>query len=386
MKIAFMLPSLGMVGVETAFENLLAGLSSMAHVDITVYRQRPLSEQVQLDWFKNHPSIKTVNYYPLADWFENLRSRCKNFPLKQLRKIVFSLYKKYRNIYMSHCISKTAPDIVIDYVGGDSLKLVKVLHNIPTMVVLHGAVRSYSVARMQQLKIYDKILVLSQFAVTDIKKRYPQYKDKIVQCYNALDMAAVCKSYAQRDIASLGQYFLSVSRIDPDKDIITIIKAFDAFWSTNSGPNCNLVIIGDGSDKAKLETFSKKLPAANNIIFLGKIDRPYDYINGAIAHVLSSYSEALPTTIIESAAVGTLNIASDCPDGPREMLLAGKGGILFQPGHVSELAEIMDAVWNKRVDTQLLVTNMTKSLERFAPQVVAQKFLELVNQTIQQVK
>ena len=199
-------------------------------------------------------------------------------------------------------------------------------------------------------------------------------------------MAAVCKSYAQRDIASLGQYFLSVSRIDPDKDIITIIKAFDAFWSTNSGPNCNLVIIGDGSDKAKLETFSKKLPAANNIIFLGKIDRPYDYINGAIAHVLSSYSEALPTTIIESAAVGTLNIASDCPDGPREMLLAGKGGILFQPGHVSELAEIMDAVWNKRVDTQLLVTNMTKSLERFAPQVVAQKFLELVNQTIQQVK
>ena len=64
MKIAFMLPSLGMVGVETAFENLLAGLSSMAHVDITVYRQRPLSEQVQLDWFKNHPSIKTVNYYP----------------------------------------------------------------------------------------------------------------------------------------------------------------------------------------------------------------------------------------------------------------------------------------------------------------------------------
>ena len=64
------------------------------------------------------------------------------------------------------------------------------------------------------------------------------------------------------------------------------------------------------------------------------------------------------------------------------MLLAGKGGILFQPGHVSELAEIMDAVWNKRVDTQLLVTNMTKSLERFAPQVVAQKFLELVNQTI----
>ncbi len=377
-----MLPALGMVGVETVFENLLAGLYNTENVDIIVYRQRPLLEQIQLDWFKNHPKIKTVNYYPLADWFENLQHKCKFFPLKQLRKIVFSLYKKYRNLYMAHCISKMAPDIVIDYVGGDSLKLVRRLHNIPTIVVIHGAIRSYSVTHMQQLKIYDKILVLSQRAATDIKCRYPQYKDKIIQCYNAFDTMAVSKSYVQRDTSRLGQYFLSVSRIAPEKDIATIIRAFDMFWIVNNEPNCNLVIIGSGSDKEKLENLAKTLPSANNIIFLGKIDKPYDYMNDAIAHILSSHLEALPTTIIESAAVGTLNVASDCPDGPSEMLLAGDGGILFHPGNVTELANVMNSIWNKQVDVQLLVTNMTRSLERFAPQIVAQNFLTAVNQTI----
>ena len=188
MKIGFFMPALGMVGVESAFENLLAGIYSLQGVDVVVFRQRPVQEQVQINFFKEHPYIETINYYSLADWFESLQDKCRYFPLKQIRKIIFSIYKKYRNFYMANVISRMGIDIAIDYVGGDSLKLVKVLHNIPTMVVIHGAIRSYPVERMNKLGLYDKILVLSKSAVADINKRYPQYKDKIIQCYNAADL------------------------------------------------------------------------------------------------------------------------------------------------------------------------------------------------------
>lgn len=386
MKIGFFMPALGMVGVESAFENLLAGIYSLKGVDVVVFRQRPVQEQVQINFFKEHPYIETINYYPLADWFESLQDKCRYFPLKQIRKIIFSIYKKYRNFYMANVISRMGIDIAIDYVGGDSLKLVKVLHNIPTMVVIHGAIRSYPVERMNKLGLYDKILVLSKSAVADINKRYPQYKDKIIQCYNAADLEFFSKAVKKRDTKKLGKYFVSVSRLAKDKDIDTLILAFDNFWKKNNKPKCNLVIIGDGQDKERLQNLSKNLESVKNIIFLGKISKPYDYMQDALAHVLSSYLEALPTTIIESAAVGTLNIASDCPDGPKEMLLNGQGGILYQPGNADELSDIMSNVWNKAVNTKQLISNMTNSLDRFSPETVSKRFINLTINTIRDIK
>ena len=77
---------------------------------------------------------------------------------------------------------------------------------------------------------------------------------------------------------------------------------------------------------------------------------PFVYMKNALVNVLSSYGEGLPTVLIESAAVDTLNIASDCKYGPREILLNGDGGLLFEPGNVEQLAKCFDDVYNKKID------------------------------------
>ena len=88
-------------------------------------------------------------------------------------------------------------------------------------------------------------------------------------------------------------------------------------------------------------------------------------MRGAIAHILSSYSEGLPTVLLEAMAVGTVNISSDCKNGPREILLDGDAGLLFAPGNADELAQHMDKIWNNKIAVEKLKNTATKSLARF---------------------
>ena len=77
--------------------------------------------------------------------------------------------------------------------------------------------------------------------------------------------------------------------------------------------------------------------------------------------------------------VGTLNIASDCPNGPREILLDGKAGVLFKPGNVDELAKALSDVWNKKINVKTMINNTTKSLSRFDADNIVSQIMDLVN-------
>ncbi len=160
-------------------------------------------------------------------------------------------------------------------------------------------------------------------------------------------------------------------RLGRDKDHITLMLGFDKFWRENGRPDVRLYIVGDGDRKNLLEMLHSELESRDQIIFTGTINEPFGYMRGAIAHVLSSPSEGLPTTLIEAAACGTLNIASDCKSGPREILMNGDAGILFTPGDFEELARIFADVYNKKINAKPMIEIARKNLCRFDAKVTA---------------
>ncbi|MBO7644793.1 MAG: glycosyltransferase, partial [Alphaproteobacteria bacterium] len=104
---------------------------------------------------------------------------------------------------------------------------------------------------------------------------------------------------------------------------------------------------------------------------------PFVYMKHAIANVLSSYSEGLPTVLLESAVVGTLNIASKCRFGPREILLNGRGGVLFEPGNAKQLAMCMGDVYNNSVNVTEMIKESTDALKRFKADEVVNQIISL---------
>ena len=95
------------------------------------------------------------------------------------------------------------------------------------------------------------------------------------------------------------------------------------------------------------------------------MSNPLGYIRHAVANILSSFGEALPNTLIEAQIVETLNISSNCPDGPQEILRNGQCGMLFPQGNSLALAEIMDSVWNNEDKYNKLVQKAKKEVSRF---------------------
>ncbi len=100
---------------------------------------------------------------------------------------------------------------------------------------------------------------------------------------------------------------------------------------------------------------------------------------GALGNILSSYSEGLPTVLIEGAAVGTVNIASDCKNGPREILMDGRAGLLYAPGDAAALARHMNDIWRGRVDMDAMTRRAADALHRFDADVIAGQITDLIN-------
>ena len=110
-----------------------------------------------------------------------------------------------------------------------------------------------------------------------------------------------------------GEYFVCVSRLVNGKDIETVVRAFDMFWQKNNYPNVDLLIVGDGYMRSRLESIACGVAAKKHIVFTGTVDNPFGLMRGARANILSSIGEGFAIVLIEAFALGILNISSDCP-------------------------------------------------------------------------
>lgn len=134
--------------------------------------------------------------------------------------------------------------------------------------------------------------------------------------------------------------FVAVGRLRPQKDFRTLLLAFSKVRASRPA---RLFILGEGSERRELETLVRELGIAGDVSLPGAVENPYSYLARAVAFVLSSRWEGLPTVLIEALACGVPVIATDCPSGPREILAGGRYGKLVPVGSVERLALAMEA-------------------------------------------
>lgn len=375
-KVAFCIPNMVIGGVENVFINIMEILLKETDFEFVIVMHDKLQEKFYSDWFASHPELKLYIYRPLGNWFQELVAYCTRFPLKQFRKILFSLYKKYRRVFVWATRRLADVDVFIDYKNLEFFKELKYF-NRTKIAWSHSAFKYFEdnnlISRLGQ---YDKLVVLTNGFVKDFEQKYPEQVHKICQIYNPIIISDIIEKSKSVESPS-GRYFCCVSRLVYGKDIKTLLRAFDIFAKNEK--NVKLYIVGDGECAEEYKKYASRLDCFNNVIFTGSINNPFGYIKGAVAHILSSEHEGLPTVMLESMVCGVLNIASDCPNGPREIAMDGKAGILFEVGNAEQLAQIMSDICNNRIDTKKMIDTASKSLSRFDPDCVSSKVLSLIN-------
>ena len=129
------------------------------------------------------------------------------------------------------------------------------------------------------------------------------------------------------------KYIIGIGRLTKQKNFELIINFFKQI--SNTYPNLNLVIIGEGENKTRLKKLSINLGIEKRVYFLGYQKNIFKYLTRAECFILTSLWEDPGFVIVEAALAGVPIISSDCPNGPKEIIQ--NNGFLFQNNDLNDL-------------------------------------------------
>ncbi len=128
----------------------------------------------------------------------------------------------------------------------------------------------------------------------------------------------------------------TVARLEPVKGVETLVRA--APLILQQSPTVRFLLVGDGSQRARLQGLSVSLGLHEQIIFLGHQDNALAAMAAMDIYVQPSLNEGLGRTLIEAALLDLASAASDVC-GIRDIVLDGQTGILVKPADAADLAQ-----------------------------------------------
>lgn len=152
---------------------------------------------------------------------------------------------------------------------------------------------------------------------------------------------------------------LYVGRVDPEKNISAVIKAFSRVHERI--PEAVLVIAGDGVDKAHLVNLTKQLKLEEAVRFLGRVLPPdlYELYRAGDVFVTASEIETQGIVLIEAAASGLPLVAVN-GGAVAEICRDKQNGFLLEPGDVHSMS---GAICKILLDDELRKKMSEKSVE-----------------------
>jgi glycosyltransferase involved in cell wall biosynthesis len=185
-------------------------------------------------------------------------------------------------------------------------------------------------------------------------------------------------SLAPPDLAERGHRVVYVGRLERYKNVDVLIQAMARL--APKIPDAELVVIGEGGDRARLEGVAREAGMAERTRFTGFIEEAERdrLLAGSRVCVCPSSKEGWGLTVIEANALGTPNVASDAP-GLRDSVRDGETGFLVPDRDVAAFADRIGALltddalalrmsresiaWSKRFEWRHAADQMEAALE-----------------------
>lgn len=244
-------------------------------------------------------------------------------------------------------------------------------------------IKKYSRMVAKNITNSKKVLASSESTGSDIIKFYGTEPEKVEVAH--LAASPVFKKFEPKDIDKVavskfgikGPYILSVGTIEPRKDFVTLIKAYNMARDKKPGPFHKLVIAGRTGWKSEATYNEHTLsPFKDDIIFTGRISDQelVQLYNQAGIFVYTSFFEGFGFPPLEAMSCGLPVI---CSDSSSIGEVVGDAGILVDPGDIGGFADNILKVLSDRSLMEKLQLNSLKRAEKFSWEETARKTLEV---------
>ena len=316
--------------------------------------------------FKNRFSAKIKFISPKAEFWDTIGRR---------KKFLVGLYLLFLEIL------KDRNTLVFCFQGNVYCTLLCKLLGIKIIVRSNSAPDGWSQNKFKHIVFKyvlgsaDKIIVNS----LDFKKKFKTKFNIQTECiYNPLNKQEIItkskiKNKIKFDKKKLN--IINVGRYTDQKDQLTLLKAVNRI---KDKIKFNLLIVGRGVEKENLIKYIQENDLSRQVKLIDFQNNPFNLIKSSDIFILSSLYEGLPNVLLESQVLKKFIISSNCPTGPREILLNGKAGFLFSVGDYKKLSNlILNYSKNKKFLSKKILVSY-RNLSRFDYKKNLNNYLKII--------
>lgn len=291
-------------------------------------------------------------------------------------RVIFRLYYKYPRFITS--LLKKEYDVGIAFLEGDSTRILSRMNNINykiawvhTDVTKHGINSSYDVYRN-----INKIVCVSNNSKDKFLEKYNINRNKLKVIYNPIDKEKIVELSDEYNLELDSKInIISVGRLVQAKGFDILIKAISVLIKREI--NVHLYIIGEGTERSKLEELIKNLNLEDNVTLVGFKKNPYPYIKYGDICISSSRYEGFSLFLAEAMVLGK-NIVATETQGAIELLNNGQLGVLCKCNSVDSLVDKLEFIIN---ETESQNNNLDNKISKFDINNVLEKIENLISNT-----
>ncbi|MEV5376935.1 glycosyltransferase [Streptomyces nondiastaticus] len=378
MKIAFLIHNAyGIGGTIRATGNLASALAARHDVElVSVYRSAdapklPPGRRVRLtsliDIRKDAPGSETDN-----------ELQQQPSALLPARERDVKAFTRLADLRVAQYLEATDADVVVATRPGLLVHLTRLATErtyvrIGQEHLIHGGHHpEVRAAQDAAIPLLDALTTVSEADAATHRAMLPEARTHIAALPNGVSAAAVEPSDGSAKLV------VAAGRLIPVKRYGLLVDAFAKVVAER--PDWRLRIYGRGPERTALRERIDELGLNENIALMGPHSPiETEWAKGSIAAVTSDF-ESFGMTIVEAMHCGVPVVATDCPQGPREIIEDGVAGLLVRPGDADAIAEGL----LKLIDDEELRRSMGRaaraSAQRYAPAQIAERFEQIVRE------
>ena len=376
-KVSILSLHLGYGGIEKCVVTLANTLCAKYEVEIaTCYKLYDKSAFLIDDRVK----VKYLNK-DLKPNHDSLRRALKSKnPIKIAKELFFAMkVLHYRKKTMIEYISKTDSDVIIStrdifnywtgaYASKDTLKI-GWEHN-----HFHDDYKFANNVSRSARKL-DYLVLVSQELQKFYAKELSNTKCMCLYIPNSIESLPLNKSSLEE------KRLISVGRLSPEKGYLDLLKLYKNL--SKDYPEWTLDIVGDGSEREKLEEYISKNNLEEKVTlhgFLGKeaIDK---LLNKSSIYLMTSYTESFGIVLIEAMSHGVPCIAYDSAEGAREIINSGENGYLIKNRSMDAMImKIKDLIENKQERIKI-GKQARDSVKKYTSDIVGEEWFTLIEES-----
>ena len=324
MKILFVINDLESGGAQRVFLNLLEKIKDKEEIEIDLFLinksgiyLKDIPDSIKINYMYSTQSSNRL-LLPF-NWFNR---KCSRFLMKYFTDIIYKLkVKKKYDLEISYIESDASLFLGNSKKRYASTKRIAWIH---TDLLKNNIGNHY----LKALEKMDYLISVSKKANESACKVLKFDKEKIITLSNIVDGSKI-EELSEHNIKYIKEkkVLLAVGRLATEKGFDRLINIFSNIDRNNN--SWELIIIGEGPERQKLEDMIKKLNLNEKVKLLGFIENPYPYFKLADIVVLSSYVEGLPTVLSEAILLEKPIVSTKCA-GVNEILLDGRLGMISE--------------------------------------------------------